>query len=93
MVLVARYSMTEGNALKSFVVAIYTLLVLLIFQYKGLVRWDIGLILAIGQTLGGWYTAKFASNHPMANQIAYWILISIVLLALANMFGIFGLLR
>jgi uncharacterized membrane protein YfcA len=93
MVLVAKYSMIEGNALKSFVVAIYTLLVLLIFQYKGLVRWDIGLILAIGQTIGGWYTAKFASKHPMANQIAYWLLISIVLLALANMFGLFALLR
>ncbi|MBK8502665.1 MAG: sulfite exporter TauE/SafE family protein [Saprospiraceae bacterium] len=93
MVLVAKYSMTEGNALKSFVVAIYTLLVLLIFQYKGLVRWDIGLILAIGQTLGGWYTAKFASKHPMANQIAYWVLISIVLLALANMFGLFNILK
>ena len=37
MVLVSRYSMVEGNALKSFVVALYTLIVLAIFQYKGLV--------------------------------------------------------
>lgn len=88
MVLVARYSMVEGNALKSFVVALYTLIVLLIFQYKGLVRWDVGLILAIGQTLGGWYTAKFASRHPMANKIAYWLLIVIVLVVLARMFGL-----
>lgn len=91
MVLVARYSMVEGNALKSFVVAIYTLIVLLIFQYQGLVRWDIGLILAIGQTFGGWYTAKFASRHPKANTIAYWLLIIIVITVLAHMFGIFEL--
>jgi len=88
MVLVAKYSMVEGNALKTFVVAIYTLLVIFIFQYKGLIRWDIGLVLAFGQTIGGWYTAKFASSHPKANQIAYWMLITIVLLALANMFGL-----
>ncbi|MCB0688675.1 MAG: sulfite exporter TauE/SafE family protein [Saprospiraceae bacterium] len=92
MVLVARYSMVEGNALKSFVVALYTLIVLLIFQYKGLVRWDVGIILAIGQTLGGWYTAKFASKSPMANKIAYWLLISIVLIVLARMFHFFDFL-
>lgn len=92
MVLVSRYSMVEGNALKSFVVALYTLIVLLIFQYKGMVRWDVGLILAIGQTLGGWYTAKFASHHPKANQIAYWLLITIVVVVLFRMFDIPALL-
>ncbi|NND34808.1 MAG: sulfite exporter TauE/SafE family protein [Saprospiraceae bacterium] len=92
MVLVAKYSMVEGNALKSFVVALYTLIVLAIFQYKGLVRWDIGLVLAAGQTVGGWYTAKFASRHPQANKVAYWLLIVIVILALANMFGLLTLL-
>ncbi|MCB0669275.1 MAG: sulfite exporter TauE/SafE family protein [Saprospiraceae bacterium] len=93
MVLISRYSMVEGNALKSFVVALYTLIVLFIFQYKGLIRWDVGLILAIGQTLGGWYTAKFASRHPKANQIAYWLLIAIVIIVLFRMFGIFNFLR
>lgn len=93
MVLVLRYSMTEGNALKSFVVAIYTLIVLMIFQYKGLVRWDIGLILALGQVFGGWYTAKFASRHPGANKVAYWLLITIVVLVLLNMFGLFDVFR
>lgn len=92
MVLVARYSMVEGNALKSFVVALYTLIVLVIFHYKGLVRWDVGFILAIGQTFGGWYTAKFASRHPKANQIAYWVLITIVILVLVRMFDLLSFL-
>ncbi len=90
MVLIAKYSMVEGNALKSFVVAVYTLFVLFIFHYKGLVRWDVGLILAIGQTAGGWYTAKFASHHSKANQVAYWLLVTIVIVVLLRMFGIFG---
>jgi uncharacterized membrane protein YfcA len=86
MVLVARYSIIEGNALKSFVVALYTVIVLAIFHWRGLVQWDVGLILAIGQTIGGWYTAKFASKHPKANQVAYWVLMLIVVVVLARLF-------
>ena len=88
MVLVAKYSIIEGNALKSFVVALYTVIVLGIFHYKGLISWDVGLVLAVGQTAGGWYTAKFASKHPKANVIAYWVLIVIVVLALLKLFGL-----
>ncbi len=86
MVMVAKYSIIAGNALKSFVVAVYTLIVLAIFQWKGLVQWDIGLILAIGQTAGGWYTAKFASLYPQANKVAYWLLMIIVVLVLVRLF-------
>ena len=86
MVLVAKYSIIEGNALKSFVVALYTIIVLAIFQWRGLVQWEIGLVLALGQTFGGWYTAKFASKHPKANVIAYWVLMVIVVLVLFRLF-------
>ena len=86
MVMVAKYSIIEGNALKSFVVALYTIVVLAIFQWKGLIRWDVGLVLAIGQTLGGWYTAKFASSHPKANIVAYWVLMIIVVIVLVRLF-------
>lgn len=86
MVLVAKYSIIEGNALKSFVVALYTIIVLAIFQWRGLVQWDVGLVLAIGQTAGGWYTAKFASRHPQANVVAYWVLMGIVILVLLRLF-------
>lgn len=88
MVLVAKYNMVEANALKSLVVALYTIVVVAIFHWKGLIQWDVGAILAIGQTIGGWYTAKFASNHPKANQVAYWVLIVIVVVALLRLFGL-----
>ena len=86
MVLVAKYSIIEGNALKSFVVALYTIIVLAIFQWRGLVQWEVGLVLALGQTFGGWYTAKFASKHPKANIIAYWVLMVIVVVVLGRLF-------
>jgi uncharacterized membrane protein YfcA len=91
MVLVARYSIIEANALKSFVIALYTVLVLAIFHWKGLIRWDIGAIMAIGQTMGGWFTAKYASMYERSNIIAYRVLVAIVILALAKLFGLISI--
>ena len=91
MVLVARYSIIEANALKSFVIALYTIVVLAIFHWKGLIRWDIGAIMAIGQTAGGWFTAKFASKYEQSNIIAYWVLVTIVILALVKLFGVINI--
>jgi len=86
VVLISRYSIIEGNALKTFVVGVYTLIVLLIFHYKGLVRWDLGLIMAIGQTAGGYFTAAFASKYPGASKVAYVLLLVIVVIALYSLF-------
>ncbi|MBX2817016.1 MAG: sulfite exporter TauE/SafE family protein [Saprospiraceae bacterium] len=86
LVLVSRYTLVKGNALKTFVVGLYTIVVLAIFHYRGLVRWDMGLILAIGQALGGFLTAEFASRYKYANEVAYGLLLCIVLVALWSLF-------
>lgn len=88
MVLVARYEIIEGNAIKSFVVGLYTLVVIAIFQWKGMIQWDIALILAIGQTFGGWYSARFASKAKGAGLVAYWLLVVIVVGALFSLFDL-----
>ncbi|MFK7809842.1 MAG: sulfite exporter TauE/SafE family protein [Saprospiraceae bacterium] len=89
MVLVARYSIIEANAVKIFVVMLYTIFVIAIFQWKGLIDWRIGLILASGQAIGGWLAATFASRFPAADLWAYRLLVVVVVLALLNMFGVF----
>ena len=91
MVLIAKYSIIDTNAVKAFVVAVYTIVVIAIFQYHGLIDWKIGAILAIGQTAGGWYTAQFASKYPSANLWAYRLLVLIVILAILKLFGLFDL--
>lgn len=88
MVLLARYSLMDANVLKSFVVGLYTLLVILVFQYHGMIDWKLGLLMALGQTAGGWLTAHYASNSPKANSWAYWVLVAIVLLAVVKLFGL-----
>ena len=86
MVLALRVNIIESNAVKGFVIGLYTLLLIFIFHYKGLIDWKLGGIMAIGQTLGGYLTAKFASQHPKAEQIAYYVLIIILMLAIGKLF-------
>ncbi len=89
LVLVSHYNIIEGNAVKSFMVAIYTIIVIAIFQWKGLIDWKIGGIMAIGQTFGGWATATFASRYPKADVWAYRLLVVVVIFAILKLFGIF----
>lgn len=86
MVLQAKYSLIDSNAIKVAVVAIYTVPVLAIFHWKGLIDWKIGGILAIGQTLGGYLTATFAAQHPQANVWAHRLLVTVILFALVKIF-------
>jgi uncharacterized membrane protein YfcA len=89
MVLVAKYNIIDGNAVKTFVVAAYTLIGIAIFQYKGLVDWYLGGILAIGQTTGGWLTAVYASRYKDAGIWAYRLLVLVVIWAILKLFNIF----
>ncbi len=88
MVLGARFSLIDSNAVKAFVIAIYTAIVIAIFQWKGLIDWPIGLLFAAGQTVGGYFTARHAANHPKANIWAHRLLVLIVVLAILQLFGL-----
>ncbi|MBK8706718.1 MAG: sulfite exporter TauE/SafE family protein [Saprospiraceae bacterium] len=67
MVLGARYSLTDSNAVKSAVVGLYTFLAILIFAWNGEVEWKLGALMAIGQTAGGCFTAGTATTRTKAN--------------------------
>lgn len=86
MVLAARYSLTESNAVKAAMVGIYTLLAIIIFQWQGLIDWRIGLLMAIGQTAGGYLTALYAARSPEANKWAHRVLVAVVILSILKMF-------
>ena len=89
MVLGARHSLMDSNVIKSFIVAIYTAVVLIIFHYKGLVDWKIGAIMAIGQMLGGYYMAIIAAKHPQANVWTHRVLVVVVIVAILRLFEVF----
>lgn len=88
MVLVAKYNIIDANAVKSFTVMLYTIGVLAYFHYKGLVNWQAGAILAVGQVIGGYLTAQYASQYKGVEIWAYRLLVTIVILVILRLFGI-----
>lgn len=92
MVLGAKYTLIEANAVKIVVVGIYTLIAIFIFQWRGMIDWEIGLLFAVGQTGGGYFTAHYASKYEEANVWAYWILVIVVIAAIVKLFNLHHLL-
>ncbi|MEE9437653.1 MAG: sulfite exporter TauE/SafE family protein [Saprospiraceae bacterium] len=88
-VLVSHYTMIKANALKLFVILSYTIMSIAIFQYNGLINWKLGAIIAIGQAVGGYTTAIYASKIKNANLYAYRILVFIVIIVILRTFGVF----
>jgi len=88
LVLASHYNIIKGNAIKAFVVMFYTLFVIVIFQINGMIDWRAGLILAIGQMIGGYVTAQFASKYKSADVWAYRLLVIIVILVILKLFGV-----
>lgn len=86
MVLLAKVNITESNAVKTFVTMLLTIFALFIFHSQGLIDWRIGGIMAIGQAFGGWATARYASRYKQADQVAYWLLVIIVIGAVISLF-------
>jgi uncharacterized membrane protein YfcA len=86
MVLGMRTNIIESNALKSFVIGVYSIFIIAMFHYQGLIDWKIGGIMAVGQTIGGYLTARFASKSAKADQVAYYVLIAVLVLAIGKLF-------
>lgn len=88
-VLGARFSLLDANVLKSFIIALYSIPVLFIFHWQGLIDWKFGTLMAVGQTIGGYFTAHYASRYPGANLWAYRLLVLMILVAVAKLFDFF----
>lgn len=85
-VLVAKYEIIQANVIKGIVVTIYTLLAVGIYAWRGMIDWEMGLLMAVGQTLGGYLTAHYAADDPRAGVWAYRLLIVVIIAAIANAF-------
>lgn len=92
LVMVAKFGLLFSNAVKIFVVLIYSVPAIIVFIINDQVDWELGLLVASGQALGGWIGARFTTGNSNA---AYWIrllLITIVIISIAKFFGVFELL-
>lgn len=87
LVLGAGYDLVRANAVKVLIVLCYTIFALAVFLFNDQVRWEIGLVLALGNMLGAWIAARISVKRGVV--FVRWLLIIIVALAAAGLLGLF----
>ena len=55
-------NMAKTNSIKVFVITIYTIIAMIIFIYEDKIRWDYGLTLALGNSIGAWVASRWSVN-------------------------------
>ena len=91
LVLGAGYDLVRANAVKVLIILCYTPLALAIFVSRGQVNWSLGLVLALGNMVGAWIAARTAVRRGAG--FVRWLLIGVVAVSAAKLFGLFSLLR
>ncbi|HDQ00559.1 MAG TPA: sulfite exporter TauE/SafE family protein [bacterium] len=76
-----RFNLIHVNMHKVFIIALFTVPALIVFWCTGNVDWVYGLILAAGNSLGGWWAAK-VSVKKGENIIRVVLLVAILIMAL-----------
>ncbi|MDY7040842.1 MAG: sulfite exporter TauE/SafE family protein [Chloroflexota bacterium] len=89
LVLVAGYDLVRANAVKVLIVLCFTLFALIVFLVNGQVRWEIGLILAVGNMLGAGVAARMAVERGAG--FVRWLLIAVVVVSAARLLGLLDL--
>jgi len=83
-VLGAGMPLAEANVYKIVSVMLYTPILLVAFVVAGQVNWPFGLLMAVGQAVGAFFTTRFAVRSPKINQVAYVVLVIVVVAACAK---------
>jgi uncharacterized membrane protein YfcA len=86
LVLVGRRPLAHANMLKNLIAFCINLPVLFVYLLQGQVHWEMGLLVLVGQGIGGGIAAKYIENNPKANKITRYLLIGMLLLSAAKLF-------
>ncbi|MEZ4861587.1 MAG: sulfite exporter TauE/SafE family protein [Caldilineaceae bacterium] len=92
MVLGTGYTLVHANAIKLLIVFAFTIPALAIFFVNGQVNWGLGLLMAVGQSIGAWLAATFATSNKDANRWVRRLLITVIIVSILKFFGVLDLL-
>lgn len=87
LVLGCGHNLVKSNAIKVYIVLVYTIFTIGIFMFYGQVDWIAGLILAAGNMAGAWLGAHFTIRGG-AKYVRY-VLMAALLIVILNLFGVF----
>jgi uncharacterized membrane protein YfcA len=88
LLLVMNFTFQHANALKNIMNFFLTLPAFLIFAWNGHIVWEIGAVIAIGQTIGAWVAARYAAENKAASLWIRRLLIVMTVITSAELFGV-----
>jgi uncharacterized membrane protein YfcA len=86
IVLSAGYELVKANAIKSFIIFLYTPVALIVFILNNQINWAYGLMIALGTIAGAYFAARMAVKKGA--KFLKWVIIVIILITSADLFGI-----
>lgn len=89
LALVGKYSLVDASGIKLMAFGLYTAFCIAIFAYSGKISWELGGVLAIGEGIGAYGAARVATTYPKANSIVRYLLITMLLVAIIQMFELY----
>jgi uncharacterized membrane protein YfcA len=86
LVLMCGYDIAKANALKVFLVLIYSPFTLIVFMLSGQINYGIGLIAAVGNIFGALVASRFAVSW--GTNFIRWFVAIVIILSICDMFNI-----
>ncbi len=84
--LIRNYDLVTANAVKVYVVFLYTIVAIVTFIAAGKVDWPLGLTLAVGNATGGWLGGYFAVLKG-SNAIRWILLVAVIAFSIKLLIG------
>ena len=87
IVLGAGFDLVKANAVKVFIILLYTPFTILVFLFNGQINWKYGLILAIGSVAGALISSRMAVKKGVI--FVKWVIVIVILFTAGYMFGLY----
>lgn len=84
LVLASGYTLNHANMIKLVIVLLMALIAIPLFMINSQIDWGLGALMAVGQGIGAWLAANYATRVPNANVWVRRLLIVIVLISIAR---------
>ena len=88
LVLIAHYSLRDGNIIKLALSLVLVIPPFLVFLFIGELLWIPGLVLAVGQSVGAVIGARYILFLPNANTYVRWLLVVILIISSYVLLGV-----
>lgn len=89
IVLGAGYDLVKANAIKVWIVLLYTPFALIVFVLNGQVNWKYGLIHAIGNVTGAYIASKWAVSW--GTNFVRWVIVVVILVFSSDLLGLINI--